>query len=112
MLSHSYLEKNSMKGPRWTAEEEKVLTDQITRNANNLRRAFRETARILGDRGWIACKQHWYYISKKPKISPLFATIGYKTRNVNRKNVHAKTSDNTERTTVRWWRKILNFLKG
>ena len=28
------------KGKKWTVEEERVITDQVTRNANNIKRGF------------------------------------------------------------------------
>lgn len=100
-----------IKRRKWTTEEERVLIDQITRNANNLREAFRRTARLT-DRSEKACELHWYLVvSKRDNTSVCFTTIGYKTKNVNRKNVASNTSDNTEKTTVAWWRKFLTFLK-
>lgn len=97
------------KGRRWTAEEDRVLTDQVTRNAHNLAEAFRKAARLT-DRSYDACKQRWYYVLCK-ETTVCYATIGYKTRNVNRKVVSQKTSDNTEKTTVSWWKKFLSLLK-
>ncbi|MBQ7431623.1 MAG: hypothetical protein IJV29_18525 [Butyrivibrio sp.] len=99
------------KRTKWTIEEERVLVDQITRSANNLREAFRRTARLTG-RSKIACEIRWYkVVSKREDTEKLFAIIGYKTKNVNRKNVASNTSDNTEKTTVSWWRKFLSFLE-
>lgn len=96
---------------RWTIEEERVLIDQITRNANNLTTAFKKTARLTG-RTVRACEARWYtVISKRDSISVCFATIGHKTVNINRKNVASGTSDNTEKTTATWWRKVLFLLK-
>ena len=103
--------KNMSKRTKWTIEEERVLVDQITRSANNLREAFRRTA-ILTGRSKIACEIRWYkVVSKREDTEKLFAIIGYKTKNVNRKNVASNTSDNTEKTTVSWWRKFLSFLE-
>lgn len=97
------------KGRQWTAEEDRVLTDQVTRSAHNLAEAFRKTARLT-NRSYSACRQRWYdVLSKEPTVC--YTTIGYKTRNINRKVVSQKTSDNTEKTTVSWWRKILSLLK-
>lgn len=96
---------------RWAVEEEKVLTDQITRNAHNLAKAFKEASRILETRTVLSCKQHWYYTLSKKGTAVCFTTIGYRTRNINRKVVSKHTSDNTEKTTVSWWRKLLKLLK-
>lgn len=99
------------KRTKWTIEEERVLIDQITRNANNLTEAFRKTARFI-DRTEAACVYHWYaVVSKRKDSSVCFATIGYKTRNVNRKNVASNTSNNTEKISISWWKRFLNLLK-
>lgn len=95
---------------RWTAEEERVLTDQMTRNANNFAEAFRKTSELI-DRTPSACTYHWYGVmSKRGDVGVIMSTIGYKTVNVNRKIVSASTSDNTEKVTVSWWKKFLSFL--
>lgn len=97
---------------RWSSEEERVLIDQVTRHAYNLAEAFREASRLI-DRSSDACKQHWYHtLSKKGINSVCLATIGYKTKNINRKVVRANTSDNTENTTISWWKRFINFLLG
>ena len=95
---------------KWTIEEERVLIYQITRSANNITEAFRRTSRLI-DRTEAACMYHWYMvISKREDPSVCFVTIGQKTRNINRKVVHAKTTDNTEATTVSWWKKVIKLL--
>lgn len=95
---------------RWTIEEERVLIDQITRRANNVREAFRRTSELI-DRTEAACMYHWYMVvSKRKNTSVCFVTIGHKTRNINRKIVHAKTTDNTKVTTISWWRKVIKLL--
>lgn len=95
---------------KWTTEEEQVLVDQITRSANNIKEALVKTSKLI-DRTEAACMYHWYMvISKRKDSSVCFATIGYKTRNINRKVVRANTSDNTEVTTISWWKKVINLL--
>lgn len=95
---------------KWTTEEEQVLIDQITRNANNIKEALVKTSKLI-DRTEAACMYHWYMvISKRKDSSVCFATIGYKTRNINRKVVRANTTDNTEVTTISWWKKVINLL--
>ena len=96
---------------RWTIEEERVLIDQITRNANNITEAFRRTSRLI-DRTEAACLYRWYQvISKRENTSVCFVTVSQKTKNVNRKIVASNTYDNTEKTTISWWRRFLSFLK-
>ena len=96
---------------KWTTEEERVLVDQITRSANNIKEAFRRTSRLI-DRTEAACMYHWYMVlSKREDPSVCFVTIGYNTKNVNRKNVAPNMLDNTEKTSTSWWRRFLSFLK-
>lgn len=97
------------KHKRWTADEEKVIADQVSRHANNLTEAFNEAARIL-ERTPKSISHRWY--NKCCKEAVCFATIGYKKRNINRKIVFNNTSDNTETTTISWWKKFLKLLKS
>lgn len=91
---------------KWTTEEERVLIDQITRSANNIKEAFRRTSRLI-DRTEAACMYHWYgVVSKREDPSVCFVTIG-----LNRKNVASNMLDNTEKTSTSWWRRFLSFLK-
>lgn len=95
---------------KWTTEEEQVLVDQITRSANNIKEALVKTSKLI-DRTEAACMWHWYMVvSKRKNSSVCFATIGYKTRNINRKVVRANTTDNTEVTTISWWKKVIKLL--
>lgn len=95
---------------KWTAGEERVITDQITRNANNVSEGLKKAA-VLLDRTYLSCKGHWYLVMlKREDTAPCFATIGFKTKNINRKVVSSKTTDNTEKTTITWWRKIVKLL--
>ena len=99
------------RGKQWTAEDERVIADQIKRNANNICRGLKNSARILG-RSFPACKHHWYTVMlKRENAAVCLATIGYRTKNVNRKVVSEYTSDNTETVKVSWWRKFLTLLK-
>lgn len=95
---------------KWTTEEEQVLVDQISKSANNIKEAFVKTSKLI-DRTEAACMWHWYMVvSKRKNSSVCFATIGYKTRNINRKVVRANTTDNTEVTTISWWKKVIKLL--
>lgn len=95
----------------WTPEEDRALLNQVTRHANNLSEGFRKAANLL-EKTPKACEWRWYHKLSKQEESPIcFATIGYKSKNINRKIVHALTTDNTETTTVKWWNKLLKFLK-
>jgi hypothetical protein len=95
------------KNKRWTADEERVIADQVSRHANNLTLAFNEAARLL-ERTPGAVTRRWY--NKCCKESICFATIGYKKKNINRKVISNNTSDNTEVTTISWWRRISKLL--
>lgn len=102
----------TQKRKRWTEEEDRVLLNQVTRNANNLFRGFRESARLL-NRTEDACRQRWYTaVMHNYDSSMCFITVGRGTKNVNRKVVNKRTSDNTEKKPVKWWRALLNFLRS
>lgn len=101
----------TQKRKKWIIEEDRVLLDQVTRHANNLKDGFRETARLL-NRTEDACRQRWYTaVMHNYDPSMCFITIGRGTKNVNRKVVNKRTSDNTEKKPVKWWKALLKFLK-
>lgn len=79
---------------KWTVEEEKVLTDQIKRNENNLQKAFRKTG-VLIDRTAGACCIHWYGVMQK-RNSISVVTV----------------RNNTEKPAESWWKRFLFFLKN
>ena len=101
----------TQKRKKWIIEEDRVLLDQVTRHANNLKDGFRETARLL-NRTEDACRQRWYTaVMHNYDSSMCFITIGRGIKNVNRKVVNKRTSDNTEKKPVKWWKALLKFLK-
>lgn len=96
---------------RWTEEEEQVLLGQIKKNANNLSEAFRKASAII-NRSVASCQSRWYKtLCRNSNTEICLITIGRGTKNVNRKNVASNTSDNTEKTTISWWNKLLAFLR-
>lgn len=101
------------KRTKWTTEEERVLVDQITRNFT-LTDAFIRTSRLI-DRTEAACRYHWYKVVQKRDTSVCLVTIESKdkakTKNVNRNKTVSDISDNEEKTSISWWKKVLNFLK-
>lgn len=92
----------------WTEKEDKVLIECVKNHATNITEAFRECSTII-NRTVISCHERWYRHLIKKEVC--FATIGKQTKNINRKNVHINTSDNTITTTQMWWRKFLNLIK-
>lgn len=108
------------KRTKWTTEEERVLVDQITRSAN-LTEALKRTSELI-NRTEAACKYHWYKVVQKRDTSVCLVTIeskdktktktkNVKTKNVNRNKTVSGISDNEEKTSISWWKKVLNFLK-
>lgn len=101
------------KRTKWTTEEERVLVDQITRSAN-LTEAFKRTSKLI-NRTEAACRYHWYKVVQKRDTSVCLVTIESKdktkTKNVNRNKTVSGISDNEEKTSISWWKKVLNFLK-
>lgn len=100
------------KRTKWTTEEERVLVDQITRSAN-LTEAFKRTSELI-NRTKAACRYHWYVVQKRD-TSVCLVTIESKdktkTKNGNRNKTVSGISDNEEKTSISWWKKVLNFLK-
>lgn len=96
----------------WTKKEERILIREVSKHANNiqegLRIASKKTKRTLS-----GCQYKWYNeISKKQKTTICFATVGRKTKNINRKIVHTNTSDNTEAVEAKdWWSKLKKLIK-
>lgn len=102
------------KRTKWTTEEERVLVDQITRSAN-LTEALKRTSELI-NRTEAACRYHWYkVVQKRDTSSVCLVTIESKdktkTKNVNRNKTVSGISDNEEKTSISWWKKVLNFLK-
>lgn len=94
---------------RWSKEEMDILIDQIKKTPNNLTQAFKRTS-LLISRSPHAIEQYWYStLSKKETTEVCFITVGSKTVNRNRKNVHTFTSDNTQKMYASWWRRLLNI---
>lgn len=99
------------KGKKWTVEEERVITDQVRRNANNIKKGLENASRLL-ERPYPACNYHYYAVMlKRPSMDTCFVTIGKTSKNINRKVVTDRTSDNTDKVKVKWWNKLLKFLK-
>lgn len=94
---------------RWSKEEKDILIDQIKKTPNNLAQAFKRTS-LLINRSEQAVTQYWYStLSKKETTEVCFMTVGSKTFNKNRKNVHAFTSNNTQKMYASWWRRLLSI---
>lgn len=90
---------------RWSSEEDQVIIDLISKNPNNLKKAFRE-ASIALNRSVDSCRIRWYSNIIKNKNTPTcFITISKKTKSINSKN--GKTAKNT----ISLWKKLLNLLK-
>lgn len=89
---------------KWTKEEERVILDQVTRNAGNIRKGLAKAAELTG-RTLGAVIYHWYSVMQKQNTTVCFATVGHKTKLLNRK-IGSPTP-----TKLSWWRKILSLLK-
>jgi hypothetical protein len=96
------------RGKRYTNNEDKVIVDKVAKYPGNLQRAFKE-AGIKINRSASSVSERWY--KKLRNNSVVFMTYGKKdTVNINRKNVHENTTDNTM-VKPGLWRKILNLFK-
>jgi hypothetical protein len=96
------------KGKRYSNDEDKVIIRKVAMYPNNLQRAFRE-AGIELNRPISSVSNRWH--KKLRNSNVVFMTYGKKgTVNINRKNVHENTTDNTI-VKPGLWRKILNLFK-
>jgi hypothetical protein len=96
------------RGRRYSNNEDKVIIRKVAMYPNNLQKAFKE-AGIKINRPASSVSERWYKKLKNSNV--VFVTYGKKgTVNVNRKNVHEKTTDNTI-IKIGLWKKILNLFK-
>ena len=95
----------------YTPEEDKVIIDCVKRNPQNLREAFAKASRILETRSEMGVKIRWNRVLSKQDNNSCFMTVGAKTKNINRKVVRVNSSDNTEKSKLSIWNKILKLFK-
>ena len=98
---------------RWTNDEEQVVISKVKANPNNLSKAFREASLEIG-KSANNIRQHWYIkgvkkVALKDRCGHCFLTYGGKSLNINRKNVHINTSDNTITISMDKYRKYLIY---
>lgn len=102
------------RGPLWTKQEDRVLLNQVRKNPNNLKEAFRKTANILERRDWLSCSKRWYTKYANCPIENIeaicFTTLSSKTMSVNSKNKSKKTK--IYKTNNNLWKKIKDFFKN
>lgn len=99
---------------RWTDDEEQVVISKVKANPNNLSKAFREASLEIG-RSVGSIIQCWYTKGRKKdalkdRCGHCFLTYGGKSLNINRKNVHINTSDNTITISMDKLQRILDIL--
>ena len=99
---------------RWTDDEEQVIISKVKANPNNLSKAFKEASLEIG-KSANNIRQHWYIkkgkkAALKDRCGSCFMTYGYKSLNINRKNVSINTSDNTITISMDKLQKILDIL--
>lgn len=96
------------RGRRYSNNEDKVIIEKVAKYPNNLQKAFREASLRL-NRPISSVSERWY--KKLRNSNVVFMTYSKKgTVNINRKNVHEKTTDNTI-VKPGLWKKILNLFK-
>lgn len=99
---------------RWTNDEEQVIISKVKANPSNLSKAFREASLEIG-RSVGSIIQCWYTKRRKKaalkdRCGHCFLTYGGKSLNINRKNVHINTSDNTITISMDKLQRILDIL--
>lgn len=102
------------RGPLWTKREDRVLLNQVRKNPNNLKEAFRKASNLLERRDWVSCSKRWY--SKFSNCSPdnidaiCFTTLSSKTMSINTKNKHKRTKSRTYKVNKTFWGKFKEFI--
>ena len=99
---------------RWTNDEEQVVISKVKANPNNLSKAFREASLEIG-RSVGSIVQLWYTkgrkkVALKDRCGHCFLTYGGKSLNINRKNIHINTSDNTITISMDKLQRIFDIL--
>lgn len=96
------------RGKKYSNNEDKVIIGKVAKYPNNLQRAFKEAGTKL-NRPTSSIQERWY--KKLRNSNVVFVTYGKKgTVNINRKNVHENTTDNTV-VKPGLWKKFLNLFK-
>ena len=108
---------NSNKRKKWSEEEDRVILDQVRRNASNLSYAFEKASELLEGRTKNACSMRWYiHLAKKPETNVCFATVSNDSQIVNKKRLTKKEieeSQESESDTIvsSWWNRLLNLFR-
>ena len=99
--------------PKWTAEEEEVILDEIGNSPTNLKVAFIAAATRLPVRTYYGCANHWY--SKMANRDDVVAklTIG-RNVTVRNKTILKQEQEATHKTrhARNLWDSIINLLFG
>ena len=106
------------KRKRWSEDEDRVVLDQVRRNASNLTYAFEKASELLEGRTKQACSMRWYMVlAKRPETNICFATVSNDSQIVNKKRLTKKEIESqeseSEDTTVvtSWWNRLLNLFR-
>ena len=92
---------------RFTREEYIIITSKVANNPCNLSEAFRQAAIEL-DRTPKSIHNVWYRTLQKNTYC--FATIGRSSSNVNRKIITPVTSDNTKKSSLKFFHNLIKYI--
>lgn len=96
------------KSHNWTADEERVLADQISKHPNNFKKAYENTSAII-NRSVSACQNYWYRVlSNKTELLDAY------TKSFNQIDKEEDYTDIVKSVSISpiWWHKLINTLKG
>ena len=92
---------------RFTREEYIIIASKVANNPCNLSEAFRQAAIEL-DRTPKSISHIWYRTLQKNTYC--FATIGKSSSNVNRKIITPVTSDNTKKSSLKFFHNLIKYI--
>lgn len=99
--------------PKWTAEEEEIILDEIGKNPTNVKVALLAAAERLPIRSFYACSGHWY--SKMANREDIIGkiTVGRYATVRNKTRLKAEQVDSHKKEHTRnIWNYIISVLFG
>lgn len=101
------------RAPKWTAQEEEIILDEIGKSPTNVKVALLAAAERLPVRSFYACSNHWYakMANREDLVGKL--TISRYATVRNKVKVPSEQEDSFKKTHTRSvWNNIITFLFG
>jgi hypothetical protein len=99
--------------PKWTAEEEEIILDEIGKSPNNVRVALLAAAERLPIRTYYGCTNHWYskMANRDDVLGKLIVGRTVTVRNKTRLKPEQEVSHKSEHPQG-LWKRIVKLLFG